>query len=115
MNNYITSRVSGVDTNAIDVLLPLEFEEKKVVLWHIDKVQTGYGHWKLLLDIDVEGERHILAAMTTDSIMIDYWDGKEHPGEGPSWLEDDYVGRLTAIDVVLNANQDQLIELLPTE
>jgi hypothetical protein len=111
MTNIIHSHISNVDVNLIDTLLP--FENMEVKLWHIDNVQTGYGHWALLLDIDVNGNREILRAVTTDSKMIDYWNGDED-NKLPDHYAPDYEGRLQAIEVVLTANEGQLMELAET-
>jgi hypothetical protein len=111
MTNIIHSHISNVDVNHIDTLLP--FENMEVKLWHIDNVQTGYGHWALLLDIDVNGTREILRAVTTDTQMIDYWNGDED-NELPDHYAPDYEGRLQAIEVVLTANEGQLMELAET-
>lgn len=65
MNTINTSnQYSDLNLVAVDRHLP--FDGKIVWLWDIRHTKTGYGHWKLSLDIEVDGERTILTKTTTE-------------------------------------------------
>jgi hypothetical protein len=100
MKNTINSPITGLDAATVDQYLP--FEGKEVWIWHISKTFRSYGHWTLTLDIEVEGRRKTITAITTNSQMIDNWDGSD---------ENDHVGKLSAINEVLGDNEERLLEL----
>lgn len=113
MNNTITSPFYSLTTDAtehIDLFLP--FEGRSVMIWSIDHKMTGYGNWDLFLDVEIDNKRHKLKAHTTHSIMIDYWDGKEHESDGPQWMDNDYQGKISAIELVFRMNEHRLAELV---
>lgn len=48
----------------------------KKSIYHLAKRQTGYGHWKISLDIETEeGESEVITCTSTDSRAIDGHDG----------------------------------------
>lgn len=103
--------LNELNLQSIDEALP--FEGKEVWIWSIENRMTGYGHWRLSLEIEINGDRHTLATTTTDSLMIDYWDGLD--GEDHGILDDDYVGKFDAIETVLKGNEERLLELAETD
>jgi hypothetical protein len=42
-----------------------------ILINHITYPKTGYGHWKLKLNITLDGQSITLKKTTTDSVMID--------------------------------------------
>ena len=107
MKNIINSPITGLDVNSIDQILP--FEGKEVWIWSISKSFRSYGHWALTLDIEVNGRKKTLTAITTNSLMVDYWEGLD--GEKHNFLDDDYMGKFDAVQEVLNDNEERLLEL----
>lgn len=92
--NTITTIIPGIDIATFDEYLP--FEDKKVWVYDISKQFKSYGHWTLYLDIEIDGKRHELKCLTTDSMMIDDW----HEG-----------GKEQAIRMVLINNEEKLQEI----
>lgn len=108
MKNSINSPITGLDATIVDQYLP--FEGKEVWVWSITKLFRNYGHWTLSVDIEVAGRRNTLTTVTTSSLMIDYWEGLD--GEKHNMIDDDYVGKLAAINEVLNDNEKRLLEMV---
>lgn len=108
MKNIISSPIHGIDLSQIDTLLP--FENSSVWLWHITHKKTGYGHWQLILDLDIDDKKIILSYVTTDSHMIDYWDGLDE--NATSMLPPDYIGRVQAIAAILEHNEETLLDFI---
>lgn len=108
MKNIINSPVHNLDYNHIDGLLP--FENSSVWIWHVTFKKTGYGHWQLIIDMDIDHKKIILSAITTDSHMIDYWSGIDE--NCTSKLPADYVGRVRAITAVLEHNEETLLDFI---
>ena len=111
MKNIINSPITDLDLNSIDQLLP--FEGKEVWIWHISKLFRSYGHWTLSAEVEVEGRKQTLTAVTTNSHMIDNWDGLD--GEPQNFVDADYVGKQKAIEEVLGDNEERLLELAESE
>ena len=111
MTNTINSPINGLDLNSIDQSLP--FEGKEVWIWSVSKFFRSYGHWTLKVDIEVNGSKKTLTAITTDSLMIDNWDGLG--GEDHAFLGKDYVGMQEAIVIVLKDNEERLIDMAEPE
>ena len=107
MKNQINSAIGDLDIATIDELLP--FENKTVWIWDIRHNRTGYGNWNLLLDIEIDGTREILKAHSTDSLMIDYWNGMD--GQEHGFLDSGYIGYVDAIETILRTNLCELEEL----
>lgn len=50
----------------------------KKTIYHISKRKTGYGHWKIILDIEGEdGDSEVITCTSTDSRAIDGHDGAD--------------------------------------
>lgn len=86
----------------LDSLLP--FEGKKVWLWNVSKTETGYGHWKIAVELEIDGEKIELTHTTTNSRLIDAW--KDDAGEvNQSTIT-------TVIDMTLSANDNKMVEFV---
>jgi hypothetical protein len=49
-----------------------------LTIYSIQKRQTGYGHWKIMLDVETaDGDSEIITCTTTNSRAIDGHDGAE--------------------------------------
>lgn len=75
MTNSITTSYNGMEVESIDNALP--FEGKNVYVKEISKRQTGYGHWKITLRMDVNDKELSLNMTTTDSQGIDKWSDED--------------------------------------
>lgn len=111
MKNIINSAVHNVNVDAINTLLP--FENKAVWIWHVTHQKTGHGHWRIILDIDIDDKKIILSRTITDSIMIDYWSGVDVGEECPHGS--DYIGRIVAIEYIIRNNEDTLLEFIENQ
>lgn len=87
-----------IDESTVDALLP--FSGATVWVWYISKQQTGYGHWRLTLEIEVNGSKHNLTHITTDSQMIDDWNSDDDDRRESGINE--------AIEYTLRNNEDEL-------
>jgi hypothetical protein len=105
MKNELTVLESGIEKELLESLLP--FEGKKVFLKSISNRFKGRGQWSLIVEIEVNGIEKKMSSHSTDSLMIDFWNGTEGE-EFPEFLGEDYVGKKTALSYVLNEYQDEL-------
>lgn len=111
MKNVINSAVHSVNTQSIDELLP--FENRAVWIWHVTHQFVSYGHWRVILDMDIDDKKIVLSSLCTDSIMIDYWAGVDVGEQCPHGT--DYIGRLAAIEYIIGKNEDTLLEFIAAQ
>lgn len=111
MKNIINSAVHNVNVDTINTLLP--FENKAVWIWHVTHKKISYGHWRIILDIDIDDKKIILSRITTNSVMIGYWVGADE--SEPDTILKDYIGRVAAIEYIIRNNEDTLMEFIESQ
>lgn len=97
--DFSQEQIAGIlkaftDSNVIPVV-------KSIYVYHVSKQMTGYGHWKLSVTVEIDGEKFELSNETTDSMMID------------SWSEDGELNLdtlVSAFDSVITANEYEIQE-----
>lgn len=73
-----------------------------VSLWDVDTRMTGYGHWKITVKLKINDHDLVLTKTTTDSESIDNLRDDDSKSEG----------YLSLFSECLNANEDEVYELL---
>lgn len=69
-NSYNTTRLS--DEQVQDALsFCSDSSNNTISFWHMDTRFSGYGHWRVTVDLIINDEHHTFSHTTTDSMAID--------------------------------------------
>jgi hypothetical protein len=71
MNVYINNYESLISNEELDDLLPEIPTDCQISLWDLSIRITGYGHWKLSVELEINGGKEIFTTITTNSTAID--------------------------------------------
>ncbi len=82
-DSYITNEALSVIFNNISIDPQHEFDsEVKVTLWHLSVTKTGYGHWKVSVELELNERKLTITHTTTDSMSIDDYNSEEGDIDG---------------------------------
>ena len=86
--------------------------EVSVSLWNVSTALTGYGHWKITVELELafggEKKKLVLTHTTTDSDAIDDCKNSDDDNRKAE-------GYLTLFSSCVNANEDEVYEALDIE
>ena len=77
MNVYINTYDSLISNEELDQLLPNVPTDCRISLWNLSITQTGYGHWIISVELEINGEKEIYSTITTNSTAIDAYNDKD--------------------------------------
>jgi len=79
MNNILIFQ-NGVTEESVANALTISNCDVKV--WRVSSQWTGYGHWKVTTELEVNGKEIKCSITTTDSVSIDNWNEDESVIDG---------------------------------
>lgn len=103
-SHHITDEQLTAIFNKISIDPQQDYTTPIVDLWDLSIRQTGYGHWRISVHIDINGEEVKISTITTDSISIDNYNSED----------DDEIGEgfINLLTECINDNEDEIISVI---
>lgn len=99
----------GLNSENVGSILGEAFEglpiQESITLTEVATVQTGYGHWRIEVRLDVDSNSIYLSRTTTNSMLIDEWNGYMGREQGESYDYENPI--LHAIDFVCDTDRSR--------
>lgn len=67
---YINNYENLIPNKELDELLPNVPTDCQISLWDLSTAQTGYGNWKILVELEINGEKETFTTITTNSTVL---------------------------------------------
>lgn len=117
MNNY-SELISDANLSELldinDIFNQLDGMEVSVTLWHMAISKTGYGHWRVSVELELNYQKLAVSHTTTDSMSIDNYnsDEDEIDGDGDNRKIQGFSSLLSGC---INANEEKIIDFVCCE
>lgn len=114
-DSYITNEALAALFNGINIDPQTHFDsEVKISLWHLNTTKTGYGHWRIAVELELNDRQLRITTTTTNSIAIDDY----HSEEGDENEDGDNrqcIGFESLLSECINDNEEEIIEFILEE
>lgn len=106
-NEQIAEVMDGLNDPFFGQTIPEDIEVS-VTLWDVSFLQSGYGHWRVRVEMDINGVRKTFFHITTDSVAIDAANQSDNTNENG----EKEAGYLSLFDECMRANEDAVYEII---
>lgn len=82
-NNYISNEAVSAMFNDISIDPQFNFDKEVTIsLWHLSKTVSGYGHWRIAVELELNERKLTISTTTTDSMAIDDYNSEDGDMDG---------------------------------